>query len=145
MKLTNKMLLAVLVVSLAACGKKDEPAAPATPATTAPAAAPAPAPATDAPAAPAPAASTPAVAAPAAATSADALGLPTECETYLTRAAACYEKAAAANPAAVAQMQQGLEQVRTQWAAVPDKSQLGAACTMASEQFAQTVAMLKCE
>ena len=71
--------------------------------------------------------------------------LPAECEAYLTRAAACYEKAAAANGAAVEQMKQGLEQVRTQWNAVPDKSQLGSACTMANDQFAQTVSMLKCE
>lgn len=148
MKFTNKMLLlALLSTALVACGKKEEPAAPATPAATAPAATPAPAAeTTPAPATPAPA--TPAPTAPVAAstdTPAAASGLPEACEAYLTRATACYEKAASANAAAVDQMKQGLEQVRTQWNAVPDKSQLGAACTMANDQFAQTVTMLKCE
>lgn len=144
MKLTNKMLLlALLSTALVACGKKEEPAAPATPAATAPAAtAPAATPAPTAQTTPAPVAP----ATPVASTDAPVAGdLPEACEAYLARAAACYEKAASANAAAVDQMKQGLEQVRTQWNAVPDKSQLGAACTMANDQFAQTVTMLKCE
>lgn len=141
MKFTNKMLLlALLSTALVACGKKEEPAAPATPAATAPAATPA---AETTPAPVAPVATAPVAAS--TDTPAAASGLPEACEAYLTRAAACYEKAASANAAAVDQMKQGLEQVRTQWNAVPDKSQLGAACTMANDQFAQTVTMLKCE
>ena len=141
MKLTNKMLLlAILSTTLVACGKKDDTAAPAAPtATPAPAA-----PASSAPVAPvadpvAAPVTTPATVA----STGDAL--PAECDAYLKRAEACYAKAASANAAAVTQMQQGLEQVRTQWNAVPDKSQLGEACKMADTQFAQTVAMLKCE
>lgn len=147
MKLTNKMLLlAILSTTLVACGKKEEPAAPATPAP-APATAPAatPAPAAPAAATPAPAADTTATAPAATDATASTGGLPAECEAYLKRAEACYAKAASANAAAVDQMRQGLDQVRTQWNAVPDKSQLGEACKMAESQFAQTVAMLKCE
>ena len=147
MKLANKtlMLTIALAVALAACGKKDEAAPTVAPASTAPAATPAAAPATTPTPPPAAAADT-APATPVASTAPVAAGaLPEACEAYLKRAAACYEKAAAANGAAVEQMKQGLEQVRTQWNAVPDKSQLGSACTMANDQFTQTVSMLKCE
>ena len=133
-------------MALAACGKKAT-AAPATaPASTAPAATPAAAPTSRPTPPPANTAPTTAPVAPVASTTPVATGgLPEACEAYLKRAAACYEKAAAANGAAVEQMKQGLEQVRTQWNAVPDKSQLGSACTMANDQFTQTVSMLKCE
>ena len=148
MKLSNKTLLLTMALALAlgACGKKDEAAPTTVPASTAPAATPAatPPPPANAPAA-APAEATPTPPAAAADATTAASGLPEACEAYLKRAAACYEKAAAANGAVVEQMKQGLEQVRTQWNAVPDKSQLGSACTMANDQFAQTVSMLGCE
>lgn len=141
--MNQKLLLTIaLAVALAACGKKDEAAPTVAPASTAPAATPAAAPASTP--TPPPAETTPAT--PVASTTPIAAGaLPEACEAYLKRAAACYEKAAATNAAAVEQMKQGLEQVRTQWNAVPDKSQLGSACTMANDQFTQTVSMLKCE
>ena len=142
MKLANKTLLLTIALSvaLAACGKKDEAAPTVAPASTTPAAAPASTP-------PPPVAADTAPTTPmASSTMPVAAGaLPEACEAYLKRAAACYEKAAAANGAAVEQMKQGLDQVRTQWNAVPDKSQLGSACTMANDQFTQTVSMLKCE
>lgn len=142
MKLTNKMLLlAMLATTLVACGNKEEPASgTSTPATTSAPAASAPAtPAPAAPATPAPAATDATASAPAAS------GLPAECDAYLNRAMTCYEKSAATNGAVVEQMKKALDDVRTQWAAVPDKSQLGQACKMADEQFAQTASMLKCE
>jgi hypothetical protein len=67
--------------------------------------------------------------------------LPAACEAYLTRATACYDKAGAA----AGQMKQGMEQVRAGWKAMPDKSQLEAACKAADEQFAQTATALGCQ
>ncbi|MBN6150424.1 hypothetical protein JR065_08730 [Xanthomonas sp. AmX2] len=124
----NKVLLSLaLCATLAAC--KKEEAAPAadtaTPAPAAEAAAPA-TPATDA-----------AAAAPVAA------GLPKECEDYLARAKACFAKSGG-NGAAAA-FQQAIDQSKAQWEAMADKSALPAACKQASDQFAQTATMLKCE
>lgn len=67
--------------------------------------------------------------------------LPPACEAYLARATACYDKAGAAG----GQMKQGMEQVRAGWKAMPDKSQLEAACKAADQQFAQTAAALGCQ
>lgn len=136
----KKFVIAVaLCAALAAC-KKEEPVpaadAAATPAadTAAPAATDAAAPAVVDAAAPADAA---AAAAPANS------GLPVECENYLNRAKACFAKSSG-NAAATA-FQQSIDQAKAQWEAMPDKSGLSAACTQANDQFAQTVAMLKCE
>lgn len=126
-------LLLALIGGLSACGKQEE----ATPSASAPAT-----PAATTPTQTATPAAAPVATAPVAAVSS---GLPAECESYLKRAAACYEKAASANPAAVEQMKQSLDQVRAQWDGMPDKSQLGAACKMSDDQFAQTAAALQCE
>jgi hypothetical protein len=141
----NKLLIALaLGVALTAC-KKEDAAAPATDAA-APAAASAPAipanhpvlgtPAADAAAAPAAADAT-AAAAPANS------GLPKECEDYLNRTKACFAKAG--GNAAAAAFQQGIDQTKSQWEAMADKSGLGAACKAANDAFAQTAAALKCE
>jgi hypothetical protein len=137
----KKFVIAVaLCAALAAC-KKEEPV-PATDAAATPAADAAPAatdtsaPATDA-AAPAAAAADAAAAAPA------NTGLPQECENYFNRAKACFAKSS--GDAAATAFQQGIDQAKAQWEAMPDKSGLPAACTQANDQFAQTAAMLKCE
>jgi hypothetical protein len=137
----KKFVIAMaLCAALAAC-KKEEPAAAAD------AAAPA---ATDAAAAPAVDAAAPAAdaAAPVAADATVAAapansGLPAECENYLNRAKACFAKSS--GDAAATAFQQAIDQSKAQWEAMPDKSGLPAACTQANDQFAQTVAMLKCE
>ena len=140
----KKFVIAVaLCAALAAC-KKEEPV----PADAAAPAADAAAPATDAAA---PAADAAAPAADAAAPAADAAaaaapansGLPVECENYLNRAKACFAKSS--GNAAAAAFQQGIDQAKAQWEAMADKSGLAAACTQANDQFAQTVAALKCE
>ncbi|MCC7096854.1 MAG: hypothetical protein IT472_06730 [Thermomonas sp.] len=126
----NKLLIAVaLCAALTAC--KKEEAAPAADAA-APAAETA-APAADAPAAPA--AET--AAAPAASS------LPKECEDYIARAQACFDKSS--NNAASAALKQAFEDTRAQWAASPYKDTLGVGCKAANDAFAQTAAMLKCE
>lgn len=141
----KKFVIAVaLCAALAAC-KKEEPV-PATDAAAPAADAAAPA-ATDA----APAADAAAPAADAAAPAADAAtaaapansGLPVECENYLNRAKACFAKSS--GNAAAAAFQQSIDQAKAQWEAMADKSGLSAACTQANDQFAQTVAVLKCE
>ncbi len=126
--MTKQLILAALVsITLAACGGKSEDAAkPAE--TPAPAAAPVAAPAA------APAVDTPAVA-----------GEPAECESYVKRVNACVEKAQGANPAGAEAFRQQLETTRAQWAQIPDKAALAAACKQAEDAFAQTAAMLKCE
>ncbi len=133
----KKFVIAVaLCAALAAC-KKEEPV----PADAAAPAADAAAPATDA-AAPAADAAAPAADAAAAAAPANS-GLPVECENYLNRAKACFAKSS--GNAAAAAFQQGIDQAKAQWEAMADKSGLAAACTQANDQFAQTVAALKCE
>jgi hypothetical protein len=135
----KKFVIAVaLCAALAAC-KKEEPV-PAADAAATPAADTVVAPAATDAAAPAVVdAAAPADAAAAAANS----GLPAECENYLNRAKACFAKSSG-NAAATA-FQQAIDQSKAQWEAMPDKSGLSAACTQANDQFAQTVAMLKCE
>ena len=126
----NKLLIAVaLCAALTAC--KKEEAAPAADAA---------APAAEAAA---PAATPADAAAPAAAPAAAASNLPKECEDFLARAQACFAKASsnAATPA----LQQAFDKTRASWDTVADKSALGMGCKAANDQFAQTVAMLKCE
>jgi len=77
-----------------------------------------------------------------AAVSADS-GLPQACQDYLNRAKACFAKSSG-NAAAFA-FQQAIDQSKAQWEAMPDKSGLAAGCKAANDQFAQTVAALKCE
>ena len=140
----KKFVIAVaLCAALAAC-KKEEPVPADATAPAADAAAPATdaaAPAADA-AAPAADAAAPAADAAAAAAPANS-GLPVECENYLNRAKACFAKSS--GNAAAAAFQQGIDQAKAQWEAMADKSGLSAACTQANDQFAQTVAALKCE
>jgi hypothetical protein len=139
----KKFVIAVaLCAALAACKKEETvpPADAAAPAAdAAPAATDTSAPATDAAA---PAADAAAPAADAAAAPANT-GLPQECENYFNRAKACFAKSS--GDAAATAFQQGIDQAKAQWEAMPDKSGLPAACTQANDQFAQTAAMLKCE
>jgi hypothetical protein len=140
----KKFVIAVaLCAALAACKKEETvpPADAAAPAAdAAPAATDTSAPATDA-AAPAADAAAPATDAAAAAPANS--GLPQECENYFNRAKACFAKSS--GDAAATAFQQGIDQAKAQWEAMPDKSGLPAACTQANDQFAQTAAMLKCE
>lgn len=131
----NKVLIAVaLSVLLSACGNKEEAASAVDAA----------APATTEEAAPAAPATDEVVAAEAPADAAVvASGLPQACEDYLTRAKACFAKSA--GNAASAAFQQGMDQAKAQWEALPDKTVLESTCKTVNEQFAQTAAMLKCE
>ncbi|MGL6289512.1 MAG: hypothetical protein ACRC2H_02365 [Silanimonas sp.] len=153
----KKLLFALAVTAaLTACGKTEE-AAPATDAAPADAAAPATdaapadttAPATDA-AAPAADAAAPATDAMAPATDAAApatdaaatASLPKECEDYLARAQACFDKAGAGGAA----MRAGFDQTRAAWDALDatSKAALGPACTQANDAFNQTAQALGC-
>ncbi|HRO62209.1 hypothetical protein [Thermomonas sp.] len=126
----NKLLIALaLCAALTAC--KKEEAAPA--ADAAAPAAEAAAPAADAAAAPA--ADT--AAAPAASS------LPQECNDYIARAQACFDKAS--GNAASAALRASFDKVRSEWEASPYKDTLGVGCKAANDAFAQTAAMLKCE
>lgn len=133
-KLIGAVALVALVGILAGCNKNEEkvapPAASTTPAPTTPAAPPA----TSAPAAP-PAASSPAGSASSA--------LPSECEAYVTKVNACMDKLGSSNPAA-ASVKQQLEAAKSQWAAVPDKTQLAAQCKQSSDLFAQSASQMGC-
>ncbi|WP_440224134.1 DUF5339 family protein [Dokdonella sp. MW10] len=133
--MTKQLILAALVsITLAACGGKTEDAAK-------PAETPAPAAAPATPAEPVAAAvdeSSPPKHAP-------VEGEPAECESYVKRVNACVEKAQGANPAGAEAFRQQLETTRAQWAQIPDKTALAAACKQAEDAFAQTAAMLKCE
>ncbi|WP_374012899.1 DUF5339 family protein [Pseudoxanthomonas koreensis] len=129
----NKLMtVALLAVLMTACGDKsaEAPAADVAPATDA----------TEA--APADAAVEESADAAAVDTSVGA-GLPAACEEYLTRAKACFAKTGGG--ASAAAFQQGVDQAREQWEALPDKSGLDTACAAANDQFAQTAAMLNCE
>ena len=140
----KKLLIAVaLCAALGACKKEEAAPAADAAAPAAEAAAPAAdaaAPAADAAAAPADAA---APAADAAAPAAAASTLPKECEDYIARAQACFNKSTG-NAAATA-LQQAFDKTRASWEAMADKSALGMGCKAANDQFAQTAAMLKCE
>lgn len=118
----NKLLIAVaLCAALTAC--KKEEAAPA--ADAAAPAAEAAAPAADAAAAPA------------------ASSLPQECNDYIARAQACFDKAS--GNAASAALRASFDKVRSEWEASPYKDSLAVGCKAANDAFAQTAAMLKCE
>jgi hypothetical protein len=122
-------LLFAACTVLAACDKQDAPAPKAAePAAAQTQAQPA-----------APAAEAPAAAPQASASS----NLPKECDDYIARVKACVGKAGGG--AATAQFEQALEQSKSQWDAVADKSQLIPSCKAANDQFAQMAAMLKCE
>ena len=133
----NKLLIAVaLCAALTACKKEEAAPAADAAAPAAEAAAPAAAPADAAAPAAAPAAD--AAAAPAAASA-----LPKECEDYIARAQACFDKAS--GNAASAAMRASFDKVRAEWEASPAKDSLGIGCKAANDAFAQTAAMLKCE
>ncbi|MFY0479043.1 DUF5339 family protein [Achromobacter marplatensis] len=137
MKIQRKMIgilvLAASVGVLAGCNKSDEKAAPPA-ASTAPA--PAATPPASAPTTPAPAATTP----PATGSSAS---VPAECEAYLAKVNACMDKLGSSNPAA-ASIKQQLESAKSQWAAIPDKTQLAAQCKQSSDLFAQSATQMGC-
>ncbi|MBB1595971.1 DUF5339 family protein [Achromobacter sp. UMC46] len=133
MKIQRKMIgilvLAASVGVLAGCNKSDEKAAP-------PAASTAPAPAATPPASTPPAATTP----PATGSTAS---VPAECEAYLAKVNACMDKLGNSNPAA-ASIKQQLESAKSQWAAIPDKTQLAAQCKQSSDLFAQSATQMGC-
>nr|WP_315528188.1 DUF5339 family protein [uncultured Achromobacter sp.] len=144
MKIQRKMIgilaLAASVGVLAGCNKSDEKAAPpaasTTPAPTATPPASTPPATTPAPTTPAPAATTP----PAASASPS---VPAECEAYLAKVNACMDKLGSSNPAA-ASIKQQLESAKSQWAAIPDKTQLAAQCKQSSDLFAQSASQMGC-
>ena len=128
----NKLLIAVaLCAALTAC--KKEEAAPAADAA---------APAAEA-AAPAADAAAPATDAAPVADTAAASTLPQECNDYIARAQACFEKAS--NNVASAALRASFDKVRSEWEASPYKDSLGAGCKAANDAFAQTAATLSCE
>lgn len=135
-KIIGILALAASVGLLAGCNKSDEkvapPAASTTPAPTATPPAATPAPTTQAP----PAASTP----PTASTSPS---VPAECEAYLAKVNACMDKLGSSNPAA-ASIKQQLESAKSQWAAIPDKTQLAAQCKQSSDLFSQSASQMGC-
>lgn len=130
-KMIGMLVLAASVGVLAGCNKSDEKAA--APATSS---APAPAATTPAPTTPAPSATTPP------ATGATA-SVPAECEAYLAKVNACMDKLGSSNPAA-ASIKQQLESAKSQWAAIPDKTQLAAQCKQSSDLFAQSATQMGC-
>lgn len=135
MKIQRNMVgilaLAASVGMLAGCNKSEEKAAPPA-ASTAPAAT--------------PPASTPAPTTPSAATppaTGSAASVPAECEAYLAKVNACMDKLGSSNPAA-ASIKQQLESAKSQWAAIPDKTQLAAQCKQSSDLFAQSATQMGC-
>lgn len=131
-KIIGILALAASVGVLAGCNKSDEkPVPPA--ASTAPATPPA---TTPAPMTPAPSATTPP------ATSSTA-SVPAECEAYLAKVSACMDKLGSSNPAA-ASIKQQLDSAKSQWAAIPDKTQLAAQCKQSSDLFAQSATQMGC-
>lgn len=140
MKIQRKMIgilaLAASVGVLAGCNKSDEKAAP-------PAASTTPAPAATAPASTPPAATTPAPTATTPPTASMSPSVPAECEAYLAKVNACMDKLGSSNPAA-ASIKQQLESAKSQWAAIPDKTQLAAQCKQSSDLFAQSATQMGC-
>lgn len=130
MKLNALFLAAAATLALAACKPADKPA-DATPAAEAAA------PAAEAPAAPA-AEATPA--APAATANAST-GVP-ECDTYLEKVYACIsDKVPEAQREA---MKQGIEQSKTGWSSITDKTALAAQCKTAMEQAKTSFGAMGC-
>ncbi|NMK47500.1 DUF5339 family protein [Achromobacter sp. Bel] len=140
MKIQRKMIgilaLAASVGVLAGCNKSDEKAAP-------PAASTTPAPAATPPASTPPAATTPAPTATTPPTASTSPSVPAECEAYLAKVNACMDKLGSSNPAA-ASIKQQLESAKSQWAAIPDKTQLAAQCKQSSDLFAQSATQMGC-
>lgn len=134
-KMIGILALAASVGVLAGCNKSDEKAAPPA-ASTAPAPAATPPASTPAPTTPAPSATTP----PATGSTAS---VPAECEAYLAKVNACMDKLGSSNPAA-ASIKQQLESAKSQWAAIPDKTQLAAQCKQSSDLFAQSATQMGC-
>jgi hypothetical protein len=126
-KLIGMLALAASMGVLAGCNKSDEKAAPPAASTTPPPVT------TPAPAAP-PAASPPV---------ASAATVPAECEAYLAKVNACMDKLGSSNPAA-ASIKQQLDAAKTQWASIPDKTQLAAQCKQSSDLFAQSASQMGC-
>lgn len=135
-RLLGALALAASIGVLAGCNKSEEkvapPAASTTPAPTTPA--------TPAPTTPPPA-TAPSTAAPAASTS--SATVPAECEAYLAKVNACMDKLGSSNPAA-ASIKQQLDSAKSQWAAIPDKTQLAAQCKQSSDLFAQSASQMGC-
>lgn len=133
-KLIGVVALAAAIGVLAGCNKSEEKVAPPAASTT-----PAPvSPATPAPTTPAPATPAPSAAPPAASSS-----VPAECEAYVTKVNACMDKLGSSNPAA-ASIKQQLDAAKSQWAAIPDKTQLAAQCKQSSDLFAQSASQMGC-
>ncbi|MPT28594.1 MAG: glutaconyl-CoA decarboxylase subunit gamma, partial [Achromobacter sp.] len=74
---------------------------------------------------------------------ASAASVPEECEAYLTKVNACMDKLGSSNPAA-ASIKQQLESAKSQWAAIPDKTQLAAQCKQSADLFAQSATQMGC-
>lgn len=133
MKLNVLFLAAVATLALAACKPADKPADAAAPATEAAAPAmEATAPAVDA---------TAAAAAPAAATVNAGTGVP-ECDTYLEKVYACISDKVP--EAQRDMMKQAIEQSKTSWSAVTDKTALAAQCKTAMEQAKASYGAMGC-
>lgn len=133
--MNHKIFLALALCGLlAACNKAEETApaadsaAPAAEATTE--------------AAPAEGMSEAAPAAEAAPAETAAADLPKECSDYISRAEACFAKAA---PDAAAMMKTSFDATVAEWKNAVDKSSLGEACKQMNDMFAQTAAALSCE
>lgn len=128
MKLNALFLAAAATLALAACKPAEKPA-DATPAAEAAA------PAAEAPAAPA------AEATPAAPAANASTGVP-ECDTYLEKVYACIsDKVPEAQREA---MKQGIEQSKTGWSSITDKTALAAQCKTAMEQAKTSFGAMGC-
>jgi hypothetical protein len=126
MKLNVLFLAAVATLALAACKPADKPADPVAPATEAAATAPA----ADA-----------TVAAPAADTVNAGTGVP-ECDTYLEKVYACISDKVP--EAQRDMMKQAIEQSKTSWSAVTDKTALAAQCKTAMDQAKASYGAMGC-
>ena len=127
MKLNVLFLAAVATLALAACKPADKPADAAAPATEA--------------AAPAMEAAAPAADATAAATVNAGTGVP-ECDTYLEKVYACISDKVP--EAQRDMMKQAIEQSKTSWSAVTDKTALAAQCKTAMEQAKASYGAMGC-
>ena len=123
MKIKILAVAAFAVLSLAACKKAETPADPAAPA----------APAATAPAAVTPAATTDTVSA--------STGVP-ECDQYLEKVYACISDKVP--EAQRDMMKQGIEQSRSAWAGVTDKTELANQCKTALEQAKTSFGAMGC-
>jgi hypothetical protein len=131
MKLNVLFLAAAATLALAACKPADKPADAAAPATEA--------------AAPAMEATAPAADATAAAPAADTVnagtGVP-ECDTYLEKVYACISDKVP--EAQRDMMKQAIEQSKTSWSAVTDKTALAAQCKTAMDQAKASYGAMGC-